>query len=107
MVRSYKYMQISSVKERYRNLKMSDIIAGSSQTTRNRLQPSALFSLLDERKAPSSRFEVDRLAGRYNIDVEVLERLVRYVNTPSISEDAVQSTRTEDNQVVKKMLVCG
>jgi hypothetical protein len=80
-------------------------MAASNRAPRNRLQVPVLASLLDERKALTSRFELDRLAERYNMDGELLERLARYVNTPSVSKEAVRMTMTENNEQVKKMLV--
>jgi hypothetical protein len=97
--------QTSSVAEMHRKLQDSEVMASSIRTPRNHLRPSALVELFDERKALASRFELERLAGRYNMDVNVMERLARYVNTPSISEAGTHTTVSGDNEQVKKMLV--
>lgn len=84
-------------------------MAASFRAPRNRLQIAALANLFDERKTVTTRRELDRVADRYNMDGKVLERLARYVNTPSVSEEAVQVTTRGDNEQEKKVLVstCG
>jgi len=101
--------QTSSVAEMYRNLADSEVMAASNRPTpRNRLRPSALVDLLDERKALASRFELDRLAERYNVDVDVMERLALYVNTPSVTEAGTHTSKTDENEgETTKMLVRG
>jgi hypothetical protein len=90
----------------YRNLQDSENMAASGSTPRNRLQPSDLAGLFDERKTVASQLELDRLAERYNMDGDVVERLARYVNTPSVTEAGTQTARSaEGDEQGKKMLV--
>jgi hypothetical protein len=54
--------------------------------THNHLEVSALFDFLEERKLVRDRQGLVQLAERYGVDLEKLENVARYVNTPSIDE---------------------
>jgi crotonobetainyl-CoA:carnitine CoA-transferase CaiB-like acyl-CoA transferase len=58
----------------------------SHDTTHNHLEVSALFDLLEERKLVRNHQGLVQLAERYGVDLEKLENVARYVNTPSIDE---------------------
>ncbi|KAF8061530.1 hypothetical protein FPV67DRAFT_283858 [Lyophyllum atratum] len=62
----------------------SELEAASPVPIRNRLHAATLSELLDKRKSAKSAQDVERLAEQYNIDVAKLEKLARFVNTPSI-----------------------
>ncbi|KAK0537203.1 hypothetical protein OC842_001724 [Tilletia horrida] len=51
-----------------------------------RLSPSTIASLLDERKDCTSQEDLERLAVEYDVPIQLIEVLGRYVNTPSVSE---------------------
>ena len=62
---------------------LSEQQAASNTPIRNRLHASALSTLLDERKSLRTQTEVARLADRYDVDIDLLDRLTRFVNAPS------------------------
>ncbi|KZV91101.1 hypothetical protein EXIGLDRAFT_770263 [Exidia glandulosa HHB12029] len=63
---------------------------------RNKLHASALAQLLDELRDLRTNDEVAQLAERYNMDLDVLERLAQVVNTPSI--DRAERTVVDGQQ---------
>ena len=61
---------------------------------------ATLSDLLEELKyAAKSRADVDVLAKRYDIDVETLRRVTRFVNTPTVDPSSVARSLTEDGEV--------
>jgi len=62
---------------------------------------------MDDRKFARSKEDLEQIARRYNVDVDVLEHLVRYVNTPSIGEGTVvRKVNVQDGQESITMKVC-
>ncbi|KAF8168732.1 hypothetical protein BJ912DRAFT_1067583 [Pholiota molesta] len=49
-----------------------------------------LSDLLDRRKAVRSRQDLEKLAKEFNIDVDKLESLARFVNSPSIDKATIR-----------------
>jgi len=84
-----------------RTLQTSEEEAASPTPVQNRLHASSLSELLDERKSITSTLELAELAKRYGIDVEVLERVAQYVNSPSVGESG--TNRTVDDQGEEKI----
>ena len=82
----------------YRTRDISEQQAASARPVRNRMDAGTLSTLLDDRKFVTSRTELEQLAARYNLDVAVLERLTRFVNSPSIGEGTVVRTVGDDGQ---------
>ncbi|KDQ12310.1 hypothetical protein BOTBODRAFT_34597 [Botryobasidium botryosum FD-172 SS1] len=82
-------------------LQASEEEAASLSPIQNRLHASSLSELLDERKSITSTRELADLAKRYGIDVEVLEGVAKYVNSPSVGESG--TTRTVDEQGEEKI----
>ena len=64
------------------------------------MRAATLGDLLEEVKYAKSRGEVDALAKRYDIDVEKIRSLTRFVNTPTIEPESVKRTVTKDGEVV-------
>lgn len=64
--------------------------AAASEPSRNRLYAFVLSDLLDRRKAVRSRQDLEKLAKEFNIDVEKLESLARFVNSPSIDKATIR-----------------
>jgi len=58
---------------------------------------ASLAELLDDRKLAASKEDIEQIARRYNIDVDVLQHLVGYVNTPSVGEGSVVRTVAPEN----------
>lgn len=65
----------------------------------------ALSDLLDERKHVTTRKELESLAERYGIDVEKLESVARFVNTPTVEDGSVRRVTDEDGNEKVTMLV--
>jgi hypothetical protein len=101
--RSEKTNQVS---EMYRKRHVAEQQAASARSVRNHLEASTLSSMLDDRKFVTSRSDLKQLAARYNVDVSVLDRLTRFVNTPSIGEGTVIRTVDKDGQEKITMQVC-
>jgi uncharacterized protein len=55
---------------------------------KNRLNAQSIIALLDERKECKSRREVEELAIAYDMDIDILDRLARWINSPSIETGA-------------------
>lgn len=69
---------------------------------RNLLSAGTLAHLFDERKACTSQKELDELSREFGMDPEIVERLAKHVNTPSISKIALP---TKDANDTPKQLV--
>ncbi|THH09483.1 hypothetical protein EW146_g8673, partial [Bondarzewia mesenterica] len=84
------------VNRAYRSRVESETAASSSRVPHNRLLVDSLTDLLEERKLVTTQGELEELARRYGIDVDKLESLARFVNTPSVKEGSVVRV-IEDN----------
>jgi hypothetical protein len=51
---------------------------------KNRLNAQSIIALLDERKECKNRRQVEELAVAYDVDINVLDTLARWVNSPSV-----------------------
>jgi hypothetical protein len=78
------------------SLLQSEKQASRGHPAPNRLLASSLSDLLDARKSVTSRRELEALAKSYNVDVGTLEKLGRYVNTPSVGEGMTVRTLDEN-----------
>lgn len=67
----------------------------------NRLNISAILSLLDARKQCTTRQEVVDLAAAYDVDVQIVDELARFVNSPSIAAGARLRQTKENNRRVE------
>lgn len=83
-----------------RTQKLSEQQASSYDSTRNRLLASSLFELLEQRNKSvvSTREDLARLATRFDMDVDVLERLGRTVNSPSPVSGSMKKVVNEDGE---------
>ena len=77
---------------------LSEQQAASHTPPRNRLIASELYDLLERRKYSQSTEELKNLAQQYNMDIEVLKRLTRFVNTPTPLEETRQKVTDEEGQ---------
>lgn len=64
-----------------------------------------LHGLLEERKSVATREELEKLASRYEIDVDKLESVARFVSSPSVDEGAVRRKVDGDGVEQVKMKV--
>ncbi|KAH9919385.1 uncharacterized protein B0H18DRAFT_1122504 [Fomitopsis serialis] len=77
--------------------------ARSLTPTRNRMLAGTLYELLEERKSVTTREELEKLAVRYEIDVDRLENVARFVNSPSVDEGSVRREVDKDGVEQTKM----
>ncbi|KAI8998803.1 hypothetical protein BD414DRAFT_476133 [Trametes punicea] len=75
--------------------------ARSARPPRNHLLAASLLDLLEERKYAAKPQDLQELAKKYDIDVDKVERLVRYVNSVSIPQDSVK--RWVDDEGVERV----
>ena len=75
--------------------------ARSPTPTRNRMLAGTLYQLLEERKLVATREELEKLANRYEIDVDKLESVARFVNSHSADEGSVR--REVDKEGVEQV----
>jgi len=72
--------------------------ASESRLSRNHLHSTSLCNLLDEHKSAASQSDLERLAGRYGIDVLKLENLARFVSSPSVQGGGGVKRVTEEGE---------
>ena len=88
------------VKELFESRARAEDDAISARTPHNRLHVSSLVELLKERcqdmvavdsagNSTTTATAMKQLAGKYGVDVELLEKLVRSVNVPSERESKI------------------
>ncbi|CAA7267629.1 unnamed protein product [Cyclocybe aegerita] len=76
----------------------AEAVNESSQPTRNKLYAFVLSDLLDKRKAVKTRADLEKLAKEYNVDVDKLEGLARFVSSPSISNSNVRPAKGKSEE---------
>lgn len=74
----------------------------STPKLRNVLTSGSLTTLLDARKEVKSPQELRRLCADFNCDPEVMERLGRYVTSPSVSLIRSKQQEKEDTYLVSQ-----
>lgn len=90
-----------------RSRDVSEQQATSHVATKNRMTAGMLFDLLEQRKNISSRDELLDLAKRYDMEVDVLERVATFVNTPSTVADSLRKILEDDGRERITTLVRG
>ncbi|KAG9126373.1 hypothetical protein FRC07_003679 [Ceratobasidium sp. 392] len=78
--------------------------ASPSTVPSNRLLALSLSDVLDARKSASSSREISELARSYGIDAKTLERVARFINTPSVAPENVTRTVGKDGEEKTTML---
>ncbi|KAF7322821.1 hypothetical protein HMN09_00061400 [Mycena chlorophos] len=68
----------------------------SSSPTLNRIPAPTLGRLLDERKTVRTRRDMEFMAKRFGLDIDKLDTVTRYVNTPSVRAGSEQRIVQED-----------
>ncbi|GAA5978197.1 hypothetical protein JCM10908_004268 [Rhodotorula pacifica] len=63
---------------------------------RNLLSAGTLAHLFDERKACKTQAELDELSREFGMDPEIVERLAKHINSPSISKIALPTKDAND-----------
>ncbi|KAF8163010.1 hypothetical protein B0H34DRAFT_794760 [Crassisporium funariophilum] len=76
----------------------SESQASSSQPVQNHLYSSALSELLDRRKSASTTQDLERLSKEFGLDLGDLERLARFVNSPSVSSSTIRPVGEKEDQ---------
>ena len=87
---------VDQVSRTFQSRLQSEQQASSSRTTRNHLVVPALIDLLDEKKLVKTSNGLKQLAEKYNFDLEKLQCVTRYVNSPSIDAESVLRIVNDD-----------
>ncbi|KAI0029868.1 hypothetical protein K488DRAFT_55431 [Vararia minispora EC-137] len=74
------------VRQAFASRRQADEDASHTQTPRNRLWTFMLATVLEKRNQLRSRDELRALADEYNMDIDVLERVGRFINVPTVQE---------------------
>ncbi|KAF8638496.1 hypothetical protein AX16_010479 [Volvariella volvacea WC 439] len=82
----------------FRSRAQSDLEAFGTTPVRNRLHAPTLSDLLDARKSVKTQQELEKLANEHNIDVQKLESLARFVNSPSVQGGTAVRTVAKDGE---------
>jgi hypothetical protein len=90
----WKDPQITRTNRLFQSRAQSEEEASSFKPARNHLFAGSLHDLLTARKSAKSSQDVKNLADKYQIDVEKLESLARFLNSPSVGANS--STKTVD-----------
>ncbi|KAH9483776.1 hypothetical protein JR316_0003252 [Psilocybe cubensis] len=70
----------------------ADLAASSTsiRPTRDQMNATALSTLLDRRKSVRTKGELEQLEREFGIGHDALEKLVRFVNSPSIDKASIR-----------------
>jgi hypothetical protein len=79
--------------------------ASPSTVPSNRLLALSLSDILDARKSASSSEEISKIARSYGMDAKTLERVARFVNTPSVAPQDITRMVGKDGEEKTTMLV--
>lgn len=60
----------------------------STGMLKNRMPASAIVAMLDARKECRTQADLEQVARGFDVDVDVMQRLARYVNAPSVDAGA-------------------
>lgn len=83
----------------------SEQMAASNTVPSNRLLALSLSDVLDARKSARSTQEIEEIAKSYGMDVQTLQRVARFVNTPSVAPQDVTRVVGKDGEEKTTMLV--
>lgn len=84
----------------------SEQMAASNTMPSNRILALSLSDILDARKSARSTKEIEEIAQSHGIDIQILQRVARFVNTPSIAPQNVTRVVGKDGEERTTMLVC-
>ncbi|CAE6460229.1 unnamed protein product [Rhizoctonia solani] len=76
----------------------SEKMAASNTIPSNRVLALALSDLLDARKSASSTKEIGEIAKSYGVDVQTLQNVTRFINTPSVDPKNVARIVGKDGE---------
>jgi len=67
-------------------------LSSSIKPTKNMVYVSILSDLLDKRKAIHSKQDIEALSKEFGVEIETLDRLTRFVNSPSIDSSSIRKS---------------
>ncbi|KAJ6623443.1 hypothetical protein B0H10DRAFT_1786307 [Mycena sp. CBHHK59/15] len=79
--------------------------AAAPGSIQNRAQAAKLSRLLDERKSIRTGRDMEFLAKRFDIDVEKVEAVARFITTPSVQANSAVDTAVKDGEERRIMKV--
>jgi len=103
-----RFVQAMLANQMFNSRTQSENEAAASTPTPNRVHASKLSQLLDERKSIRSARDMEFLAQRFGIDLEKLDAIAKFVNTPSVHEKStirVAGKEGEETQIMKAVWV--
>ncbi|KAF8803567.1 hypothetical protein BYT27DRAFT_7340795 [Phlegmacium glaucopus] len=74
--------------------------ASSPHLAKNHLYSSTLTELLNQRKSTHTQKDLEKLSMEFGIEVDKLERLARYVTSPSVISTAIHSVGKDGEGVM-------
>jgi hypothetical protein len=83
----------------------SETEAAAAISTQNRIQAPRLSRLLDERKSIRTRRDMEFLAKRFNMDLEKLDAVAKFLTTPSVRQNSAVRVVTKDGEEKEIMKV--
>jgi len=90
--------KVTETHQLFKSRRESEHEAASPRPVHNRLHAATLSELLDKRKSAKSAQDVEQLAKQYDIDIAKLEKLARFVNTPSVQRGTAVRTVEKDGE---------
>ncbi|CAK5279614.1 unnamed protein product, partial [Mycena citricolor] len=85
----------------YKTRVQSETDAESPTPIRNRMPAPRLSLLLDQRKSVKTRRDMEFLAARYGLDLDMLDAVAKFVNTPSVQQsDMARSVGAADHKQI-------
>jgi N-glycosylase/DNA lyase len=84
----------------------SEQMATSNTAPPNRVLALSLSDILDARKSARSSKDIGEIAQSYGLDVQTLQRVGRFVNTPSVAPNDVTRVVGKDGEEKTTMVVC-
>lgn len=82
----------------------SEQMAASNTVPSNRVLALSLSDVLDARKSARSTQEIGEIAQSYGMDIQTLQRVARFVNTPSVAPQNVTRIVGKDGEEKTTML---
>ena len=76
----------------------SKLELSSSQPARNTLYAFVLSDLLDKRKSTRSKQDLEVLSQEFKVEIDALDRLTRFVNSPSIDSSSIRPAKGKSEE---------
>ncbi|KAG8796061.1 hypothetical protein FRC17_008040 [Serendipita sp. 399] len=85
-------------------VRMQELSESASTTDGKSIDANSLWQLLEEHKHTRTIEDANKLAKRYKIDPELVQRLSKIVNTPTLGREIVLPTKDGESRTFKEAL---